>query len=141
MIRDSATRMRVSCGRQASGLDWYSIRYRRRVIIVQNTSSALLEAARTRSGLSLREIARRAGTSHATLSAYLHGTKTPSLETLVRIVESCGLAVDISLEPRIRSANGVPRGDELEQVLRLAAQFPARAARDPGFPVFPRKRA
>lgn len=111
------------------------------MIIVQNTSSALLEAARTRSGLSLREIARRAGTSHATLSAYLHATKTPSLETLVRIVESCGLAVDISLEPRIRSANGVPRGDELEQVLRLAAQFPARAARDPGFPVFPRKRA
>jgi transcriptional regulator with XRE-family HTH domain len=106
---------------------------------VQNPSAAVLESARKRSGLSLREIARRARTSHATLSAYLRGTKTPSLETLMRIVESCGFAVEFSLQPRIRSANGLPRGEELEQVLRLATQFPARSARDPRFPVFPRR--
>ena len=108
---------------------------------MQSPSVAVLEAARKRSGLSLREIARRAGTSHATLSAYLRGTKTPSLETLMRIVESCGLALELSLQPRIRSANGLPRGEELEQVLRLAGQFPARPARDPRFPVFPRRSA
>jgi transcriptional regulator with XRE-family HTH domain len=104
-------------------------------------SIALLQAARTRSGLSLREIARRAGTSHATLSAYLRGSKTPSLETLARIVESCGLVVEFSLQPRIRDANGMSRGEELEQVLRLAGQFPASPARDPRFPVFPGRRA
>ncbi len=38
-----------------------------------------LERARLDAGLSLRELARRAGTSHVTLSAYEHGTKSPTL--------------------------------------------------------------
>jgi len=34
--------------------------------------------------------------------------------------------VEIRLERRIRERDGLARGDELEQVLRLAEQFPVR---------------
>jgi transcriptional regulator with XRE-family HTH domain len=141
MIGDSASRMQSLVEGSWQGYIGTRSDTALGATVLQNPSGALLEAARNRSGLSLREIARRAGTSHATLSAYLHGTKTPSLETLVRIVESCGLGVEFSLEVRIRSANGVPRGEELEQVLRLAGQFPASPERAPRFPVFPRRGA
>ena len=47
-----------------------------------------LRDARQRSGLSLRAAAKRAGTSHSTLSAYEHGGRMPSLNTLSRILEA-----------------------------------------------------
>jgi transcriptional regulator with XRE-family HTH domain len=96
----------------------------------------LLESARQRAGLSLRETARRAGTSHATLKAYETGAKTPSVATLLRILDACGFAVDFELSPRIRWQDGIYRGDELEQVLRLAGQFPARVSRYMDYPRF-----
>ncbi len=99
----------------------------------------LLERARERSGLSLREIARRAGTSHPTLIAYLKGRKMPSFATVMRILEACGLAGDVELSPRIRSRNGLDRGEELEAVLRLAAEFPARPKKTLTFPKFRRR--
>ncbi|MDP6376138.1 MAG: helix-turn-helix transcriptional regulator [Pseudomonadales bacterium] len=40
--------------------------------------------------MSLRELARRAGTSHATLSAYEKGVKTPSTSTFVRHARAQG---------------------------------------------------
>lgn len=51
-----------------------------------------------RAGLSIRELARRAGTSHATLSRYEHGHVQPSLATIERIVRACGLELRIHLE-------------------------------------------
>ncbi|NJN51770.1 MAG: helix-turn-helix transcriptional regulator [Gammaproteobacteria bacterium] len=98
----------------------------------------LLERAKARSGLSLREIARRAGTSHATLIAYLKGRKMPAFATVMRILEACGLAGDVELSPRIRSRNGLDRGEELEAVLNLAAAFPARPRKALAFPKFGR---
>ena len=95
-------------------------------------------AARQRAGLSLRELARRAATSHATLSAYEQGRKCPSAAVFLRILEACGNAVDIHLQPRIREADGIPRGEELAAVLRLAGQYPARAERHLALPAFPR---
>ena len=50
----------------------------------------LIKLARHDAGLSQRELARRAGTSQATLSAYEAGRKSPSLETLARIVRAAG---------------------------------------------------
>ena len=47
-----------------------------------------LRDARRRSGLSLRAVAKRAGTSHSTLSAYVYGGGMPSLNTLSRILEA-----------------------------------------------------
>ncbi len=86
----------------------------------------LLRAARIAAGLSLRELAGRAGTSHATLSAYEQGKKTPSVETFLRVLHACEYAVDFVLRPRVRWRNGVARGDELAEALELAEQFPSR---------------
>lgn len=47
---------------------------------------SLIPEIRRRSGLSQDELARRAGTSRPTLSAYEHGRVSPTLETLQRIL-------------------------------------------------------
>lgn len=82
-------------------------------------------------GLSLRELAKRAGTSHSTLIAYENGTKSPSLDTFYRIVEACDLSIEIQYAPRIRHTHGRSKGDELIDVLKLASHFPSRARRLP----------
>ena len=66
-----------------------------------------LRRARERAGLTLRGAARAAGTSHATLSAYERGRKSPSVDTFLRILEAYGFAVDVELAPRIRSRDGI----------------------------------
>ncbi|MEE9254805.1 MAG: helix-turn-helix transcriptional regulator [Pseudomonadales bacterium] len=95
-----------------------------------------LKRARTRAGLSLRELAKRAATSHSTLLAYEQGKKTPSVETFLRILSACGFAVDFELSPRIRENGALERGRELEAVLKLAEQFPARHAKRLTYPKF-----
>ncbi len=104
---------------------------------IETTVAKTLREARERAGLSLRELASRAGTSHATLSAYEQGRKVPAASTFVRILEASGNAVDIVLHKRIREMDGIPRGDELVSVLELAAEFPHRASRHLNLPRFP----
>ncbi len=99
---------------------------------------ACLQLARVRAGLSLRELAARAGTSHATLIAYERGRKSPTLRTFQRILEACNQAADVTLRPRIRERAGLPRGEELVQVLRLAEQFPSSPKRSLDAPNFAR---
>ncbi|TDT14630.1 helix-turn-helix protein [Ilumatobacter fluminis] len=95
-----------------------------------------IRTVRERAGLSMRELARRAGTSHATLSAYEHGAKSPTAATLQRIVRAAGVQPVIAFTKRAAPASR--RGDELEAVLRLAGQFPARHRRRLDLPVFGR---
>jgi transcriptional regulator with XRE-family HTH domain len=97
-----------------------------------------LRSARRRAGLSLRQLARRAGTSHATLAAYEAGRKTPSVATLDRIVRSAGFEVDAEMSPSVGGTDLADRGRELLEVLELAALFPARHAATLDFPAFPR---
>ena len=97
-------------------------------------ASLLIRTARERSGLTLRALGERAGTSHSTLAAYESGRTIPNVNTLDRILGAAGFATDVTLEPRIDRAH---RGKELEQALDLAAQFPAHHAERLGFPVFP----
>lgn len=59
----------------------------------------LIRLARHDRGLSQRELARRAGTSQATISAYEAGRKSPNLDTLKRIIRAAGLDLRIRLEP------------------------------------------
>ena len=98
--------------------------------------ASTLRRARAAAALSLRELAARAGTSHATLLAYEQGKKTPSVVTFLRILDAAGFAVDFELSRRIRERDGIDRGYELEQALDLAAQFPARHRKTIGFPRF-----
>lgn len=100
-----------------------------------DTIACQLQQARQAAGLSLRELAARAGTSHATLLTYEQGKKMPTVTTFLRILEAAGYAVDIQLSKRIREKDGIPRGEELEAVLRLAEQFPATVSKRMDFPV------
>lgn len=59
----------------------------------------LIKVARLERGLSQRELARRAHTSQATISAYETGEKSPSLDTLARIVRAAGLDLRIQIAP------------------------------------------
>lgn len=99
------------------------------------TAAARLESARLAAGLSLRQLAARAHTSHSTLRAYEKGTKTPSVATYMRILDAAGFATDISISRRISEQNGISRGDELAAVLKLAEQFPSKADKHMSFPV------
>jgi transcriptional regulator with XRE-family HTH domain len=102
-----------------------------------NQIAETLRNARRAAGLSLRELAARAGTSHATVLAYEHETKVPGAATFVRLLEACGYAMEIRLDRRIRERDGLARGDELEQVLRLAEQFPVRVPKRMEYPRLP----
>lgn len=58
-------------------------------------TETLLRWVRMASGLSQEELARRAGTSRPTLSAYEHGRKSPSAQTLERLVAAAGFELDV----------------------------------------------
>ncbi|MBI2802485.1 MAG: helix-turn-helix transcriptional regulator [Gammaproteobacteria bacterium] len=94
-----------------------------------------LRRARTAAGLSLRELAAQARTSHATLLAYEQAKKSPSVVTFMRILGAAGFAVDLELSRRIRHADGLDRGEELEQALALANEFPVKHQAHIAFPV------
>jgi transcriptional regulator with XRE-family HTH domain len=89
-----------------------------------------------RADLSLRSLARRAGTSHSTLAAYEAGRVTPSVDTFARIVRAAGFTVVPELVPAV--APDDERARELLDVLELAAQFPARHGTDLDYPPFGR---
>lgn len=102
-------------------------------------AAKLLKNAREESGLSLRALARRAGTSHATLLAYENGKKVPGVDTLERIARAAGFAVDLNLSRRIRGNAEYSRGEELTDALELAAQFPSKHSRKMVYPAFARR--
>ena len=76
----------------------------------------LIKLARHDAGLSQRELALRARTSQATLSAYETGRKSPSLETLTRIIRAAGQDLRIQV---------VPYDDHDEAMAAYKASLPA----------------
>ena len=63
-------------------------------------TSDLLERARREARLSQHELARMAGTSRPTLSAYEHGRKSPTLDTVTRLLDAAGFSLDLA--PAVR---------------------------------------
>lgn len=59
----------------------------------------LIKLTRLETGLSQRELARQAGTSQATIAAYEAGRKSPTMDTLLRIVRAAGRDLRIELVP------------------------------------------
>ena len=98
---------------------------------------SILRRARLRAGLTLRELAARAETSHSALAAYEAGRVTPNVETFDRVLGAAGFNASLSLTPRVASDHA--RGRELVDALVLAEQFPARHAPAPELPVFGRR--
>lgn len=101
-----------------------------------------LRRARNAAGLSLRALAERAGTSHATLAAYESGRAVPRVDTLDRILRAAGFATDIDITRRAdaTAADRRAKGDELLEALELAAMFPARHSPRLRFPGLPQRR-
>lgn len=103
--------------------------------------AAVLQDARERAGLTQAELARRAGTSQATLSAYENGHKQPSIDTLDRLLAATGsrLTVVTGRRPIVRPSraqiSAVARS--LSQVLDLAAALPTRHEPELRFPRLP----
>jgi transcriptional regulator with XRE-family HTH domain len=74
-------------------------------------AGGLLERVRVSSGLTQEELARRAGTSRPTLSAYEHGRKSPTVATFARLLAQAGW--DLAAQPHVSftqhtSARGKP---------------------------------
>jgi transcriptional regulator with XRE-family HTH domain len=99
---------------------WYPIGYHRAV-----DAATTLRVARGRAGLSLRALARRAGTSHATLRAYETGAKVPRVDTLARLVRAAGFQLAADLGAGAPEGDATARGRELVEALELAGAFPA----------------
>ena len=97
----------------------------------------MIKEARKRSGLSLRELAARAHTSHSAISAYETGRRIPTTATLDRIVRAAGFTLDATLHRRAHGDND-DRGTELEEVLALAEELPTRHSPNPPGPIFGR---
>lgn len=104
-------------------------------------SGGTLRRARETAALTLRELGERSGTSHSTLAAYESGRVVPRVDTLDRILRAAGYGSDIVLRrrPDATAEERRAKGEELRQVLDLAAQFPARHEHDPGHPRFPQR--
>jgi len=104
-------------------------------------AGTLLREARRRAGLTQAELAGLSGTSQATLSAYERGGKTPSADTLARVLAAAGarlVTVPATRPVRTPSAaalRGAGRG--LNDVVELAAQLPTRHRATLAFPRLP----
>jgi transcriptional regulator with XRE-family HTH domain len=105
-------------------------------------AASTLRRARHAAGLSLRKLAERAGTSHATLAAYEAGRAVPRTDTLDRILRAAGYATDIDLVGRPDATEDERRakGNELRQALELAAMFPARHSKRLRYPPIAHRR-
>lgn len=98
----------------------------------------MLRTVRTRAGLTQAELARRAGTSQATLSQYENGRKEPSVATLDRLLAAAGarLVVEFDRGPvTMPSRSQLDRVNRtLQDVLALAAALPTNHAPDLTYP-------
>jgi len=69
--------------------------------------AALLGRVRGAAGLSQTELARRAGTSRTTVSAYENGRKSPTLDTAHRLLDEAGYELDATARVQFAEVVGV----------------------------------
>ena len=104
------------------------------------SNGELLRRARRQSGLTLAELAARAKTSAPTLSRYESGHIDPSGAVVDRILAAAGFEAEFELRPLMTGPRGSARSEEIEAVLELAEQFPARHDATLDAPIFGRAR-
>ena len=87
-----------------------------------------IRRARRRAGISQAELAARAGTSQATVSAYETGRKAPSVATLARLLTATGsrLTVEPGVLREVSRADHARAARALADVLALAEALPKR---------------
>lgn len=97
-----------------------------------------LRGARVAAGLSQSQLAKRVGTSQATISAYENGSKQPSVATLSRLLAASGSRLTVArarqpvVEPSARQLKRTARA--LADVLALAEALPVRHRRELRYP-------
>ncbi|MGZ5313988.1 MAG: helix-turn-helix domain-containing protein [Solirubrobacterales bacterium] len=87
-----------------------------------------IREARHRAKLTQSELARRARTSQAAVSAYESGAKRPSVATLDRLLKQTGYELRVTRRETggVSSAELKRRGKILAEVLAFAETLPAR---------------
>jgi transcriptional regulator with XRE-family HTH domain len=96
------------------------------------SSASLIGEVLRRSDLSQAELARRAGIPRSVLNAYLHGSREPGGDALLRIAAAAGMSLQVD---RRRPPVDPDRADRiLTQVLELAEALPFRPRADMQFP-------
>jgi transcriptional regulator with XRE-family HTH domain len=90
----------------------------------------LIKAVRRRHGLTQADLARRAGTSQPVISAYEHGRRDPTYETLRKLIEAGGERLELDA---VAAGSDLPHSADLQEharrlldVLSLADAIPAR---------------
>jgi len=81
-------------------------------------AATIIKRAREIAGITQAELARRSGIAAPTISAYENGRRDPKVDSLLRLLDACGL--DLRLQESMR----VHRGRRLDQVLDLASVLP-----------------
>jgi transcriptional regulator with XRE-family HTH domain len=84
------------------------------------SSGELLRQARTRAGLSQRELARRARTAQSVVARVESGATSPSWETLSRLLEAAGFTLDAALRPATPELSHML--DDVPRILRLTPE-------------------
>ena len=80
----------------------------------------MLREARRRAGISQRELARRAGTAHSVVARIEAGTTSPTWNSLSRLLEAAGLALEAALTPTPVVASHML--DDVERILQLSPE-------------------
>jgi transcriptional regulator with XRE-family HTH domain len=83
-------------------------------------ASDLLREARMRAGITQRELARRAGTAQSVIARIESGTTSPTMETLVGLLDAAGFALDASLRPVAAGRSHML--DDVPRILRLTPE-------------------
>ncbi len=84
------------------------------------SAAGLLRTARTRAGLSQRELARRAGTAQSVIARIELGLTSPSWETVSRLLAAAGFELDTRLE--VRATVDSHMLDDVARILRLTPE-------------------
>src|SRR5260370_21598325 len=122
------------------------MRHREDVEGLPSPSSALLQLARLKAGLSQRELAERAGVPVTMISAYERDQRQPTLATLLRLLRAAGFDLRLHLaayDPHDEILAGLETGcseserrhrDRQRQAWRDAAPVVGAACAPPGVP-------
>jgi transcriptional regulator with XRE-family HTH domain len=95
-------------------------------------SAGVIADVLEQSELSQAELARRAGLPRSVLNAYLHGTREPGADTLLRVVAAAGMKLEV--EKREPPVDPDRASKILAQVLGLAEALPYRPRAEIPYP-------